>query len=97
VNIKEAIYGRRSVRDYTDRPVAKAAVEELLEAAIQAPSAINQQPWAFAVIQDKALLRNLSDRAKDLLAKSLHLEFLVLELREMFSDRAFTSFTTLAP
>lgn len=92
MNVKEAIYGRRSVRDYTDQPVAKATVEELLHAAVQAPSAINQQPWAFAVIQDKALLRNYSDRAKDLMAKTMHLELMALELREMLADRAFNIF-----
>ncbi|HZZ79740.1 MAG TPA: nitroreductase [Gemmataceae bacterium] len=92
MNVHEAIYSRRSVRDYTDQPVLKATVEELIHAAIQAPSAINQQPWTFAVIQDKSLLRSFSDRAKDLMAKTMHLEFLALELREMLSDRAFNIF-----
>lgn len=56
MQLKEAIHGRRAVRDYRDQPVDKAAVTTLVQAAIQAPSAINQQPWAFVVIQDKALL-----------------------------------------
>ena len=67
MQLKEAIHGRRAVRDYTDQPVDKAAVTTLIEAAIQAPSAINKQPWAFVVIQDKALLKLYSDRAKALL------------------------------
>jgi nitroreductase len=56
MQLKEAIHGRRAVRDYTDQPADKAAVTTLIEAAIRAPSAINQQPWAFVVVQDKALL-----------------------------------------
>jgi nitroreductase len=92
MNVHDTIFARRSVRDYTDRQVDKATVKELIHAAIQAPSAINQQPWAFAVIQDKALLRSLSDRAKDLMAKTMQMEFLALELRETLSDRAFNIF-----
>lgn len=92
MNVKEAISTRRSVRDYTDRHVDKATVEELIHAAVQAPSAMNQQPWAFGVIQDKALLRALSDRAKHLLAKTMHMDFLALEFREMLADRAFNIF-----
>ena len=42
---------RRSVRRYQDRPVARALLEELLEAATWAPSAHNRQPWRFCVVQ----------------------------------------------
>ena len=86
MNVKEAILGRRSVRDYTDRQVEKTTIMELIQSAVQAPSAINHQPWAFAVIQDKALLRSLSDRAKDLMAKSMNLALIALEFR-LFSMR----------
>ncbi len=43
--------GRRSIRRYTDQPVAPVLLEELLEAAIWAPSAHNRQPWRFCVVQ----------------------------------------------
>lgn len=92
MNVQEAIFTRRSVRDYADRKIEKTTVEQLIHAAVQAPSAINQQPWAFAVIQDKTLLRSFSDRAKELMAKTMHMEFLAMELREMLSDRAFNIF-----
>ncbi len=42
---------RRSIRRYQDRPVARALLEELLEAATCAPSAHNRQPWRFCVVQ----------------------------------------------
>jgi nitroreductase len=60
----EAIYQRRSVRRYTDQPVEKETIRHLLDAAIRAPSAMNAQPWSFAIIQDPVVLRSLSDRAK---------------------------------
>jgi nitroreductase len=44
--------------------VERATVEKLLEVAVQAPSAINDQPWAFVVIQDRRLLDELSEEAK---------------------------------
>ena len=50
------IHARRSIRRYTGEPVGEEAVRELLEAAMAAPSAGNQQPWHFIVIRDRALL-----------------------------------------
>lgn len=64
MNVLEAIRNRHATRSYTEQPVDRAAVETLLDAAVQAPSAINQQPWAFVVIQNRALLKAYSDRAK---------------------------------
>jgi len=52
----EAILSRRSIRKYTDGKIPEELVTELLEAAMAAPSANNQQPWQFIVIDDRALL-----------------------------------------
>jgi hypothetical protein len=52
------------VRSYTDKKVDRETVQKLLEAAVQAPSVENSQPWAFVVIQDSALLRSYSARGK---------------------------------
>jgi len=64
MDIMEAIYERRSVRHYSDRKVDKETINTLLEAAVQAPSAMNSQPWAFAVIEQAQLLQDYSSRAK---------------------------------
>lgn len=56
----EAIFERRSIRKYEDRPVEKEKLEKLLRAAMQAPSAINEQPWEFMIIQNKDTLKRLS-------------------------------------
>jgi len=57
----EAIFNRRSIRKYEDKPVEKEKIEKLLRAAMQAPSAANQQPWEFIVVEDKEKLEKLSD------------------------------------
>lgn len=60
----DAIYQRRATRAYSAKPVSRELVSKLLDAAIQAPSAMNRQPWAFVVIQDRSLLTRISDCAK---------------------------------
>ncbi len=55
-----SIYHRVSIRKYQDRPVEKEKVEAILKAAMQAPSAANQQPWEFYVVTDKDKLKALS-------------------------------------
>ena len=64
MHILEAIESRRSVREYLGTPIERADVEALIEAAIEAPSAINQQSWAFVVVQDPKLLQRYSDAVK---------------------------------
>lgn len=55
-----SLYHRISVRKYQDKPVEKEKTEAILRAAMQAPSAGNQQPWEFFVVTDKAKLEALS-------------------------------------
>jgi len=64
MDLKEAIYSRRAVREFTAEPVKEEVVRQLIDAAIQAPSAVNQQPWLFSVVRDKALLAHISTEAK---------------------------------
>jgi len=52
----DPVLARRSIRAYTDEPVTDEQVERLLRAAMAAPSAGNQQPWAFVVVRDRATL-----------------------------------------
>ena len=52
----EAILSRRSIRRYTDKPVPEEVITELMEAAMSAPSASNQQPWQFVIINDRRIL-----------------------------------------
>ncbi|WP_195458156.1 nitroreductase family protein [Alistipes sp. D31t1_170403_E11] len=59
--VLDAISARTSIRAYQDRPVGADTVELLLRAAMSAPSARNRQPWAFIVVDDKDMLRQLAD------------------------------------
>ena len=54
-----AIFTRRSVRNYTDRPVSREDLHELLRAGMSAPTANNARPWQFILVTDKALLEKL--------------------------------------
>ncbi len=56
----DEIFRRRSIRKYQDRPVEKEKIDKLLRAAMQAPSAGNQQPWEFIVAEDEEIRNQLS-------------------------------------
>jgi len=60
----DAIFVRRSVRSYAPQQPDRDAIKALLDAAVQAPTAMHAERWAFAVVQDKTALRRYSDRAK---------------------------------
>jgi nitroreductase len=64
ISLTDAITGRRSIRKFTDAPVGEASIRALLDAAVQAPTAMHAEPWAFVVIQDREALRRYSDVAK---------------------------------
>lgn len=55
----DAILKRRSIRRYRGEPVDKSKIRELLIAGMYAPSARNQQPWHFLVIDDRAILERI--------------------------------------
>jgi len=52
----DAILSRRSIRKYTTEPVLEEVLNELLEAAMSAPSANNERPWHFVIINDRRVL-----------------------------------------
>jgi len=54
--VMDPILSRRSIRRYQNRPVEEPLVEYCLRAAMAAPSAHNQQPWAFVIIDNRQLL-----------------------------------------
>ncbi len=56
----DEIFTRISVRDYRPDPVEPDKVELILRAAMQAPSARNQQAWEFVVVDDRGLIEGLS-------------------------------------
>ena len=56
----ETIMARRSVRKYTDQPVEREKLEQIVACGINAPSAINSQPWAVRVVNDSAYINGIT-------------------------------------
>ena len=55
---------RRSVRDFSPRPVPRAVIEHCLRAAGTAPSGANQQPWRFVAVSDADTKRRIREAAE---------------------------------
>ena len=62
-SVIEAINNRRSVRAYEAKPVPRDVLNEVLNAANEAPSAMNSQPWRFVVIEDPSAKKKLLNAA----------------------------------
>lgn len=58
-SIVEEMGSRRSVRDFSDRPVPRVLIENAIVAASSAPSGANMQPWTFVLIGDAAVKRKI--------------------------------------
>ena len=70
MDLDVCIKGRRSVRTYTDEPVSKEQVEAVLEAGTWAPTAMHREPCKFIVIENRELIKYVSDETK-VLAKQM--------------------------
>lgn len=57
----EVINIRRSIRNYESRPVPEEKIDLLVRAAMQAPSAMNQQPWRILILEDRRILDSLAE------------------------------------
>jgi nitroreductase len=64
MDLTHAIRQRRSVRDFLSKPVDAPVLRRLIEAAIWAPSAVNEQPWHFSVVRDQQKLDFISGAAR---------------------------------
>jgi nitroreductase len=62
----EVLYRRRAVRSYKPDVIDGERLQRLLDAAVHAPTARHQEPWQFVVVQNRELLKRISDRAKEL-------------------------------
>ena len=71
-DVVQTIYRRRAVRAYTTQRPDDDVIRAILDAAVQAPTAMHAEPWAFVIVQDKPLLKRLSDRAKAILLNDVN-------------------------
>ncbi len=56
----DAIFSRVSVRQFEDKTVERGLLIKILRAAMASPSAVNQQPWEFWLVEDKEIITKLS-------------------------------------
>lgn len=61
MDLREAIRTTGAVREFTDQPIEAATVASVLDDARFAPSGGNRQPWRVAVVEDRAIRRQLAD------------------------------------
>jgi nitroreductase len=80
---------RRSVRQFRPEPVDRAEIERLIGMAVLAPSATNLQPWAFAVITDRARIDECARHAKEHLLRDAQVTG---QVRSMLSDPQLSVF-----
>ncbi len=57
----EMLKTRRSIRKFRQETVPEKTIEQILDCAMQAPSAVNAQPWHFIVVKEKELLNKVSE------------------------------------
>lgn len=62
---REEMARRRSVRDFSDRPVPRRVIEEAVRAAGRAPSGANRQPWHFGVVSDPEVKSRIRREAEE--------------------------------
>ena len=92
MDLKEAIYTRRSVREFTAEPVSESIIRGLIDAAIQAPSAVNQQPCSFCVVRDKDVLATISREAKAHMVRTTPVGLMSHHFSEILNDANFHIF-----
>lgn len=65
MELKEAIFTRRSIRKFTEEQISNAEINELIEAACWAPNASNQQMWHFVVVKKKEMMEAMAQAVID--------------------------------
>jgi len=92
MDLQQAIRSRRAVRAFTPEPVDRQTLLRLIDAAIQAPSAINEQPWSFTVIEDRAMLTRISTESKVHMLATAPRDIAAHHVLERLRDPAFDIF-----
>lgn len=88
----EILKSRRSIRLFKDEAVPKNLIEEILDAGRYAPSAMNGQPWKFAIITDRAFINRLSIAAKKSMRKIYSMSpILKLFIKELRDEKAMAA------
>jgi nitroreductase len=82
----KVIQDRRSIREYTEEAVSESDLGMILEAARQAPSGENAQPWRFIIVRDRETRRKLGALAGGGSGRRFTSEFVTKKMQERFSS-----------
>ena len=72
MDVMVAIHERCSVRSFSPYMLDHSIIRNLLAAAIRAPTARHEEPWAFVIIQDLSTLKRVSNLSKKLMMEEEH-------------------------
>ena len=75
--VLEAIYKRRSIREFTGEEVSVSQLHEIVKAGIWAPSGLNNQPWRFVIVRKTEI--------KEQLARQTHYGHIVREANALIA------------
>lgn len=80
------IQDRRSIREFSDEPVADQDLDLILEAARQAPSGENAQPWRFIIVKDEAMRKKMGAIAGGGSGRRFTAEYVTQKMQERFEN-----------
>jgi nitroreductase len=69
-DVLKTIKSRRSVRKYKQEQISREELDAILEAGMYAPTAHNEQPWHFTVVQNQELLYDINEKVRKEMAAS---------------------------
>lgn len=71
MDFKELYKNRRSIRNFTDQPVPLEILRDIVKESTMAPSSGNRQPWKFIIVNNKDMMKRISDESKKNLLKRI--------------------------
>jgi nitroreductase len=94
MTFEELLKNRRSIRQYQDKSVPMGIINGIINDSILAPSARNEQPWKFIIVNNRGLIRRISDESKkNILARiALNQNDYAKKYEKMLSNEAFDIF-----
>lgn len=94
MEFSELLDKRRSVRKYADKPVSTDLLKEMINDSLLAPSAGNEQSWKFIIVNDKDLMKRISDECKKNLVSFIknNPENFAARYLNMLQDESFNIF-----
>src|SRR5271166_4627078 len=92
MQFSDVIRKQRAIRDFAHQFIDRTTIERLIGSAILAPSAMNLQPWAFAVVADRQKVDEFAKRAKEWLLTTLSTTSYEPSLRHMLENPNFSVF-----